>query len=68
MKTKFIKVLSVVLVSFLLTSCEKFVEGVSEFDPTQPVDASLAQVINSAEVAYIGYMEGDLARLSGMFE
>lgn len=67
MKTKFIKVLSVVLVSFLLTSCEKFVEGVSEFDPTQPVDASLAQVINSAEVAYIGYMEGDLARLSGMF-
>lgn len=51
----------------VFSACEKFTEGVSEFDPTQPTDASLAQVINSGEVAYIGFMEGELGRIAGMW-
>lgn len=50
-----------------ITSCEKFTNGVSEYDPTLPRDASLDQVLNSAEVAYIGVMEGELTRIAGMW-
>lgn len=49
------------------TSCENFVGGVEEFDPTQPRDASLGQVMNSAEVGVIALSNGDLARLAGIF-
>lgn len=51
----------------LLASCENFVDGVSEFDPNQASNASLGQVTNAAEVAYIGFMEGDLNRIVGIF-
>lgn len=50
-----------------VTSCEKFTNGVSEFDPTLPVDASLDQVMNSSEVAYVGFVEGELTRIAGMW-
>jgi hypothetical protein len=69
MKTK-LKSILIYSCSFLLmvnTSCEDFVTGISEFDPTQPRDASAGQVINSAEVGIIAFSEGDLARLAGIF-
>lgn len=66
------KIFSILIGSFSLllmvnTSCEDFVTGVDEFDPTQPRDASTGQVINSAEVGIIAFAEGDLARLAGIF-
>jgi len=63
----FQRVTLILLVSVIITSCEKFAEGVSEYDPTLPTNASLGQVINSAEVAYIGFVEGELARIAGMW-
>jgi hypothetical protein len=54
-------------VLFGLNACESFVNGVSEFDPNQPIDASLGQVVNAAEVAYMGFWEGDVARIAGIF-
>lgn len=51
----------------IVTSCEKFTDGVAEFDPTLPRDASLDQVMNSSEVAYIGFIEGELTRIAGMW-
>jgi hypothetical protein len=56
--------------SFILlisTSCENFVKGVDEFDPNLPRDASLGQVINTAEIGIIAFSEGDLARIAGIF-
>jgi len=65
---KFFQRVALILVaSVAITSCEKFTNGVSEYDPTKPVDASLGQVINAAEVAYIGFVEGELARIAGMW-
>jgi len=61
------KVMVILAFGAVFSACEKYTEGVSEFDPTQPVDASLGQVVNSAEVAYIGFMEGELARIAGMW-
>jgi hypothetical protein len=63
----FKRVALILMVGATITSCEKFTNGVSEFDPTLPTDASLGQVINSAEVAYIGFVEGELARIAGMW-
>lgn len=69
MKKKILSVLiySCSLVLMINTSCEDFVTGVDEFDPTQPRDASLGQVVTSAEVGIIAFAEGDLARLAGIF-
>jgi len=61
------KVMVILAFGAVFSACEKYTEGVSEFDPTQPTDASLGQVINSGEVAYIGFMEGELARIAGMW-
>lgn len=61
------KVIVIFALGAVISACEKYTEGVSEFDPTQPVNASLGQVINSGEVAYIGFMEGELARIAGMW-
>lgn len=68
MKHKYIQHISIVLVVItLFTSCEDYVKGISEFNPTLPRDASLGQVFNSAEVGLIGFAEGDIARLAGIF-
>ena len=69
MKKKLLSILiySCSFVLMINTSCEDFVTGVEEFDPTQPRDASLGQVITSAEVGIIAFAEGDLARLAGIF-
>lgn len=58
---------TLILLTVAFSSCEDFVKGTSEFDPTLPRDASLGQVINAAEVGLIGFVEGDLARLGGIF-
>jgi hypothetical protein len=63
----FLRVTLLLAAGMVITSCEKFTHGVSEYDPTLPVDASLGQVINSGEVAYIGFVEGELARIAGMW-
>jgi starch-binding outer membrane protein, SusD/RagB family len=69
MKNKLYKLLiySFSCVLLINTSCEDFVKGVDEFDPTLPRDANYGQVITAAEVSLIGFAEGDLARLAGMF-
>lgn len=61
------KVMVLFAMGAVFSACQKYAEGVSEFDPTQPTDASLAQVVNSGQVAYIGFMEGELARIAGMW-
>lgn len=69
MKNKFNKII-VLIFSFALlinTSCENFVNGVSEFDPTQPRSADIGLIVNAAEVSIIGFAEGDLARVAGIF-
>lgn len=58
---------SLSLVLIINTSCEDFVNGVDEFNPTLPRDASLGQVLTSAEVGIIAFNEGDLARIAGIF-
>jgi starch-binding outer membrane protein, SusD/RagB family len=70
MKKHLIKNICIAVVAalgFLATGCEDYVKGVSEFDPTLPQDASVGQVINAAEVGLIGFVEGDIARLAGIF-
>jgi hypothetical protein len=68
MKKKIIHTISnALLVIAIFSSCEDYVKGISEFDPTLPRDASLGQVINSAEVGLIGFAEGDIARMAGIF-
>lgn len=64
---KKLKILLFLLPLTIFLSCEEFVDQVDDQDPTQPTDASLALVLTSAEVSYIGYMEGDLARLVSIF-
>jgi starch-binding outer membrane protein, SusD/RagB family len=61
------KTMVVLTLVAILGACESFTNGVSEFDPTLPRNASLGQVINSAEVAYIGFVEGELARVGGIW-
>ena len=50
-----------------VTSCENFTNGVDEKNPTLPIDASLDQVVNASEVAYVGFVEGELTRIAGMW-
>jgi hypothetical protein len=50
-----------------LASCDAFVEKVDEFDPTNPRDASVDQMLVAAQVNYIGFNEGDLTRISGIW-
>jgi starch-binding outer membrane protein, SusD/RagB family len=61
------KTMVVLTLGAVLGACESYTNGVDEFDPTRPRNASLGQVINSAEVAYIGFVEGELARIGGMW-
>jgi hypothetical protein len=66
--TKIVNRIALILVMMVfITSCEQFTDGVGEFDPTLPTDASLGQVINAAEVAYIGFVEGELSRIAGIW-
>jgi hypothetical protein len=69
MKKKLSRILiySFSLVLLVNTSCEKFVGGVSEIDPTRPIDASTGQVLNAGELGVVAFSEGDLARLAGIF-
>lgn len=61
------KTLTLVAGALLLGACEGYVDKVDEIDPTVPTDASADQVLTSTEVAYIGFLEGDMARLAGMW-
>ncbi len=61
------KTLTIFLGTLLLGACESYVDKVDEIDPTAPTDASADQVLTSTEVAYIGFLEGDMARLAGMW-
>ncbi|MCI0751222.1 MAG: SusD/RagB family nutrient-binding outer membrane lipoprotein [Flammeovirgaceae bacterium] len=50
-----------------MASCESFVEGVNEIDPTRPTDADLALVVTGMQVEYMSTLEGEMARLSGLW-
>ncbi|MFZ6011375.1 MAG: SusD/RagB family nutrient-binding outer membrane lipoprotein, partial [Bacteroidota bacterium] len=64
---KKIKIYITLLSALLLASCESFVEGVSEIDPTRPTDADLALVVSGMETEFMGTMEGELARNAGLW-
>ncbi|MBL0745204.1 SusD/RagB family nutrient-binding outer membrane lipoprotein [Chryseolinea lacunae] len=63
----FPKIALLLALGAFISSCEKFANGVSEFDPTKPTDASLKLVVNAAQISYVAYMEGELARIGGMW-
>jgi starch-binding outer membrane protein, SusD/RagB family len=67
MKFNLNKISLVAALLVVLNGCETFVNQVDEFDPTRPIDASLSQVVNASQVAYIGFMEGDLCRTVNIF-
>lgn len=50
-----------------LAACESFVTGIDENDITRPRDAELKQALVSAELAYMGVLEGDMARMAGLW-
>ncbi|MDZ4715240.1 MAG: SusD/RagB family nutrient-binding outer membrane lipoprotein [Cytophagales bacterium] len=51
----------------LLGSCESFVTGINEDDITRIQDADLKLVLTAGEVQYMGFLEGQAARLSGLW-
>lgn len=61
------KTLSILAAGFLLASCESYVDKVDEIDPTSPTDAPIPSLLTATEVAYQGVMEGEIARLAGMW-
>lgn len=63
-KSKYFKIFALAM---LLSACETFVTQVDEYDPTQPRDADMKLVVTGMEVEYMGVMEGEMARLVGMW-
>lgn len=61
------KTLSILTAGFLLASCENYVDKVDEIDPTSPSDAPIASLLTATQVNYQGIMEGEMARLAGMW-
>lgn len=61
------KIIFIAALALLLGACESFVEELSETDPTRPTDADLALVVTGMQVEFIGSMEGQLARNTGMW-
>lgn len=61
------KILVVFSMMIGIMSCESFVTGIEEQDPTRVTDASLQQVYIAMEVEFAGTMEGSAARLVGMW-
>ncbi|TAE31794.1 MAG: SusD/RagB family nutrient-binding outer membrane lipoprotein [Cytophagales bacterium] len=61
------KTLSILTAGFLLASCESYVDKVDEIDPTAPTDANIPALMTATQVAYQGVMEGEMARLAGMW-
>lgn len=61
------KIITILVLAITLLSCESFVTGVDEQDPTRVIDASLQQVYVGMEVEFAGTMEGTAARLSGVW-
>jgi hypothetical protein len=65
--TNKIKIAILALLVLGFTACEQYVDSIEKVDPTAPTDATLAQVLTSTQVGYIGFVEGDMARLAGIF-
>ena len=61
------KILIIFLAAFTLVSCESYVTGIDENDPTRVTDASLQQVYVAMETEFAGTMEGSAARLVGVW-
>lgn len=55
-----------IIVTIVLTSCSKLVEGVNT-DPNNPVDADANSMLTSIMVGNMNIQEGDLARFAGMW-
>lgn len=61
------KIFIIFLMAIGIMSCESFVTGIDEQDPTRVTDASLQQVYVAMEVEFAGTMEGSAARLIGIW-
>lgn len=55
------------LIGLLVGACESFVTGIDEADITKAQDADLRQAFIGAEVAYQGALEGNIARICGLW-
>lgn len=53
--------------AIILTSCESYVTGISEDDITRATSADLKLVVVAAEINYMGFLEGQAARIAGMW-
>jgi len=63
------KKLGILLIAGVLlvgNSCQKYLEGINE-NPNQATDASLENLMTSTMVSFLGYNEGEDARLVGMW-
>lgn len=56
-----------VTTALLIGACESFVTGIDETDITRIKDADLRLVVTAAEVNYMGFLEGNAARIAGMW-
>lgn len=61
------KIIAYMFLTVALVSCESFVTGIDEKDPTRPTDAALQQVYIAMEVEFAGTMEGTAARMAGVW-
>lgn len=57
----------IIVVFITLASCESFVTGISEQDVTRITEVDLNLTVVAAEVNYMGFLEGQAARLAGMW-
>jgi starch-binding outer membrane protein, SusD/RagB family len=64
---KKLKIFYAGMLTLILVSCSTFVEEVPEIDPTRPTDADLALVMTGMQVEYMSTLEGEMARLAGMW-
>ena len=55
------------IATFSIASCESFVTGIDEVDVTRVSDVDLKLIVVAAEVNYMGFLEGQAARMAGMW-
>lgn len=56
-----------IMAALFLNACESFVTSINEDDITRAQDAELRFVVTAAELNYMGTLESELARLSGLW-
>jgi hypothetical protein len=64
---KIIRFFLIVFIALLINACEPFVTGIDEADITRVTDVELKLVVVAGAVNYMGTLEGEAARLAGMW-